>query len=206
MVWAPDYVTLAEAKANLRIPEADTADDADLQLHITAASRNVDRFAGRQFGKVDALTERYYTARWDRDERRWYVDTDDIHAAAGLAVAFDAAGDGTYSLEVTGAVLEPRNAPADGKPWERLRLTADTRLGTAQDAVRVSSPSFGWAAFPKPVRDAVHLQLNRFFVRRNSPYGVAGSPELGNEMRLLNKLDPDVEVMVRPFQRYWAGV
>lgn len=206
MVWAPDYITLPEAKANLRIPVADTADDADLTLHITAASRNIDRFANRQFGKVDAITARYYTARWDRDELRWYVDVDDIHAAAGLAVAFDTDDDGTYSLDVTGAVLEPRNAAADGKPWERLRLTADTRLGTANEAVRVTTPSFGWAAVPKPVKDAVHLQVNRFFVRRNSPYGVAGSPELGNEMRLLNKLDPDVEVMVRPFQRYWAAV
>lgn len=206
MVWQPDYITLPEAKANLRIPVADTADDADLLLHITAASRNIDRFANRQFGKVDAITARYYTARWDRDELRWYVDVDDIHAAAGLAVAFDTDDDGTYSLDVTGAVLEPRNAAADGKPWERLRLTADTRLGTANEAVRVTTPSFGWAAVPKPVKDAVHLQVNRFFVRRNSPYGVAGSPELGNEMRLLNKLDPDVEVMVRPFQRYWAAV
>lgn len=206
MVWQPDYITLPEAKANLRIPVADTADDADLTLHITAASRNIDRFANRQFGKVDAITARYYTARWDRDELRWYVDVDDIHAAAGLAVAFDTDDDGTYSLDVTGAVLEPRNAAADGKPWERLRLTADTRLGTANEAVRVTTPSFGWAAVPKPVKDAVHLQVNRFFVRRNSPYGVAGSPELGNEMRLLNKLDPDVEVMVRPFQRYWAAV
>jgi len=206
MAWAPDYITLAEAKANLRIPPADTADDADLALHITAASRNIDRFADRQFGKVDAVTDRYYTARWDCDQRRWYVDVDDIHDAAGLAVAFDSAEDGTYALEVTGAVLEPRNAPADGKPWERLRLTSDTRLGTMMDGIRVRSAGFGWAAVPKPVKDGVHLQVNRFFVRRNSPYGVAGSPDLGNEIRLLNKLDPDVEVMVRPFQRYWAAV
>lgn len=206
MPWKPDYVTLDEAKANLRIPPADTADDADLQLHITAASRNIDRFAGRQFGKVESSVARYYTACWDREARRWYVDVDDLHDAAGLAVAYDDAGDGTYSLEVTGAVLEPRNAAADGEPWTRLRLTADTRLSTTPDAIRVTSAGWGWAEVPKPVRDGVHLQVNRFFVRRNSPYGVAGSPELGNEMRLLNKLDPDVEVMVRPFQRYWAAV
>lgn len=206
MPWAPDYITLAEAKANLRIPADDAADDTDLALHITAASRNIDRFAGRQFGKVDAAVDRYYTARWDADELRWYVDVDDIHAAAGLAVAFDVAGDDTYSMEITGAVLTPRNALSIGEPWTALRLTADTRISSAPDAIRVTSPSFGWAEVPKPVKDGVHLQVNRFFVRRNSPYGVAGSPELGNEIRLLNKLDPDVEVMVRPLQRYWAAV
>lgn len=205
MAWQPDYITLPEAKANLRIPTADTADDADLQLHITAASRNIDRFANRQFGKVDATTDRYYAASYDRDWRCWTVQIDDLHSAAALEVAYDDAGDGTFTTDLEFTV-GPLSAPADGKPYEYLRITGTTRLTAIPDGVRVRSAGFGWNAIPKPVKDGVHLQVNRFFVRRNSPYGVAGSPELGNEMRLLNKLDPDVEVMVRPFQRYWAAV
>lgn len=206
MPWAPDYVTLAQAKSYLRIPADDTADDGDLARHIAAASRAVDRAAGRQFGKVDAAATRYYTARWDRFELRWYVDVDDVHDAAGLAVAFDAGDDGTYAEEVTGAVLEPRNAPEDGRPWERLRLTADTRLSGATEAVRVTSAGFGWADVPAAVSDAVLLQMNRFRARRDSPYGIAGSPELGSEMRLLSKLDPDVELMILPYRRMWGAV
>lgn len=204
MAWEPDYVTLAAAKANLRIPVDDTADDADLALHITAASRNIDRFANRQFGKVDTVTDRFYAAEWDRDWRCWVVHVDDIHDGAGLEVAFDTAGDGTFTTELTGT-LGPLSAPADARPYTYLKLSSTASVSTAPDGVRVRSAGFGWDAIPNPVKDGVHLQLNRFFVRRNSPYGVAGSPELGNEMRLLNKLDPDVEVMVRPFQRYWAG-
>lgn len=205
MAWQPDYITLAQAKANLRIPVDDTADDADLALHITAASRNIDRFADRQFGQVDSVTDRYYAASFDREWRCWTVQVDDIHDAAGLEVAFDGAGDGTFTtdLEFTPG---PLSAPQDGKPYEYLKITGSPRLTCIPDGVRVRSAGFGWAAVPKPVKDGVHLQVNRFFVRRNSPYGVAGSPELGNEIRLLNKLDPDVEVMVRPFQRYWAAV
>lgn len=205
MVWAPDYVSLAEAKANLRIPPADTADDVDLTLHLTTASRNIDRFAYRQFGKVDAVTDRYYAATWDRDWRCWTVQTDDIHDATDVEAAFDVAGDGTYSLELE-FTIGPKSAPADGKPYEYLRLTGSPSVTSIPDGIRVRTPGFGWAAVPKPVKDAVHLQINRYFVRRNSPYGVAGSPDLGNEMRLLNKLDPDVEVAMRPFQRYWAAV
>jgi hypothetical protein len=205
MAWAPDYITLTEAKANLRIPASDTADDADLALHITAASRNIDRFTNRQFGKVDALTARYYAASWDRDWRCWTVAIDDVHDGAGLEVAFDGAGDGTFTTELE-FTLGPLSAPADGKPYEYVKITGSPRLTSIPDGIRVRSAGFGWDAIPKPVKDGVHLQVNRFFVRRNSPYGVAGSPELGSEMRLLNKLDPDVEVMVRPFQRYWAAV
>lgn len=205
MAWAPDYITLPEAKAYVRIPTDDTADDADLALHITAASRNIDRFANRQFGKVDATTDRYYAASYDRDWRCWVVKVDDVHDAGNLEVSYDGAGDGTFATDLEFTV-GPLSAPADGKPYEYLRITGSPRLSTTADAVRVRSDGFGWASTPAPVKDAVKLQLGRFFVRRNSPYGVAGSPELGNEMRLLNKLDPDVEVMVRPFQRYWAAV
>ena len=45
--------------------------------------------------------------------------------------------------------------------------------------------------------DAIH--------RKGSPYGIAGSPDLGSELRLLAKLDADVAVLLRSFVRMWAG-
>jgi hypothetical protein len=41
-------------------------------------------------------------------------------------------------------------------------------------------------------------------VRRDSPYGVAGTGGDGNPLRLMAKVDPDVEVALRPYRRTWG--
>jgi hypothetical protein len=58
---------------------------------------------------------------------------------------------------------------------------------------------WGWTAVPVAVKQATLLQASRFFSRRHSPYGVAGSPELGSEIRLLARVDPDVGVSLRDY-------
>jgi hypothetical protein len=49
---------------------------------------------------------------------------------------------------------------------------------------------------PKMVKLATQLQASRWFKRRDAPFGVLGSPELGNYTRLLDKLDPDVQLLI----------
>ena len=48
---------------------------------------------------------------------------------------------------------------------------------------------------PDAVKDACLIQAARFFSRRTSPHGIAGSPESG-ELRLLNSLDVDVQQLL----------
>jgi hypothetical protein len=55
------------------------------------------------------------------------------------------------------------------------------------------------AYVPAPVTAGALLQSCRIHARRQSPYGVAGSPE-GGIVRLLSRLDPDVELMLRPYR------
>ena len=50
-MWQPDYITVAEAKDALRI--GDDADDAQLAMWISAASRAIDTHTNRQFGQLD---------------------------------------------------------------------------------------------------------------------------------------------------------
>jgi hypothetical protein len=54
---------------------------------------------------------------------------------------------------------------------------------------------------PSAVKLATRLQASRFMARRDSPYGVAGSPDAGSEIRLLSRVDPDVAVALRGFSR-----
>lgn len=196
MSWSPDYISAAELKAALRI--SDTVDDAELPAVVTATSRAIDQHCNRQFGVVAAPEQRWYTARpnWRRD--RWVADIDDLMSVTGLAVLVDA-------VTVTSAnyTLEPRNAAAEGKPWTRLVFgTSPEKEPTGlADQVAITA-LWGWSAVPLPVKHAAKLQGNRFASRRDSPYGVAGSPDQGSELRLLARLDPDVAVslagLVRP--------
>lgn len=205
MVWQPDYVTSAELKSYVRID--DVVDDAQVALAITAASRAVDLTTNRQFGLLAAVEGRFYTAEFDRRRGRWAIDIDDLMTQVGLVVAYDSNDDQTYSGTVDSFALQPANAAANSRPWTRLviRPGSTTLPGTIEDGVRVTA-QFGWTTVPTPIKQATLTQASRLLSRRDSPYGVAGSPDLGSEVRLLAKLDPDVAVTVAPFRRWWGAV
>lgn len=191
MAWAPDYVTVAELKNYLQL--TDTVDDVWVQLWITTASRNVDDFTARQFGRIDTPEDRTYTGVWDRHIGATVYQIDDLMDTGGLAVV-DA--DGTA---VTDFELEPANATRKRRPVERL-ITSATRGKLTPTAV------WGWdpaADGPKVAQMGLLLQANRLKARRNSPFGVAGSPAEGSEIRLLAQLDPDFRTSLRPFVRDW---
>lgn len=190
MAWQPNYVTDDEAKEYRRLE--DTVDDVLIAVAITAASRAVDDHCRRQFGRVDAPEQRSYEIRWDRRVRRYVVDIDDLMTTVGLAVVVD-------GQEFTSDQwrLEPVNAAQKGKPWTQLvfaRGVNPVRCNKFGDEEVYADPtaSWGWTTYPTQVKLATLMQMNRFLARRDSPYGVAGSPQDGSEIRLLAKLDPDV--------------
>lgn len=188
MVWRPDYLTLAEAKAFLRV--TDTVDDVEIAGWVTAASRAIDARCNRQFGKLAAAAVRTYRepASYDPRSGLWLVEIDDVQDATGMTV-----GGVTYAT--SGAVLLPDNAPADGLPWTRLGFTTCPTMPLAVLAV------WGWTGVPAQVPAATKLQCSRWNKRRDSPYGIAGSPDQGSEMRLLAKLDPDVATTLAGLSR-----
>lgn len=204
MAWAPDYCTSAELKAFVRI--TDTDDDAQVALAVTAASRAIDRATNRQFGSSAAPEDRFYTAEWDRNRLRWTVNIDDLMTTTGLTVHYDSDESGDYADMVDVFQLKPVNAAANGRPWTQIVVSPNsaTTPGGIEDGVEVHG-TFGWSAVPTTIKEACLLQASRFLSRRDSPFGVAGSPDIGSEMRLLPKLDPDVALAVRPYYRWWGA-
>jgi len=198
MAWAPDYATAAELAAFKRIGDSD--DNTQLALAIAAASRAIDRHCHRQFGQVDDPEERFYPATWDRRRRCWVVVIDDL-MDDDLDITND---DGDAITDYT---LEPRNAAAKGKPWERLVISRDSATGpTGLDRELSMTGPWGWTQpHPDAVKEATLLQASRLDFRRSAPAGVAGSPEGGSEVRLLARVDPDVAVSLRGFVRWWAA-
>lgn len=204
MAWAPDYATAAELKAYTRIP--DTNDDAQIALVISAASRAVDRYCNRQFGLVASAEARYYTPRFDKKRRKWVIEHDDLMTTTGLVVMADLGDDGTYEAEVDNYALRPVNAAAKSRPWTFLVVQpTSTTIPIADEASVEITAKWGWSAVPSSVKQATLLQASRFLKRRDAPFGVAGSPDTGSEVRLLAKVDPDVAVTLTPFIRWWGA-
>lgn len=205
MTWQPDYITTAQLKSYLRIP--DTVDDTELGFAITAASRAIDHATNRQFGQVSPVEARVYSARYDRSWSRWVVDTDDISSATGLLVAVDDNDDQVFDKSITDFRLAPVNEDEKGRPWTQIVLNADSAtMPTATRASVQVTALWGWAAVPTAIKEAALVQSARFFYRREAPFGIAGSPTVGSELRLLAVVDPDVAVMVRSYRRVWGAV
>jgi hypothetical protein len=186
VAWQPDYTTLARAKDFVRV--ADTVDDIELAAWITAASRAVDDKTNRQFGQAVGVAARTYRRApyYDRSTGFWVLEIDDVQVTTGLLV-------NGVAYASSGCTLLPDTAALDGRPYTQLGFTFqpyESAPGVPQS--NVITAQFGWTAVPVQVEAAVWLQLNRWNARRDSPYGIAGSPDTGSEMRLLAKLDPDV--------------
>lgn len=205
MAWEPDYTDTTALKAYLRV--LDTVDDAVLADAITTASRMIDKAANRQFGQLAGVEARYYTARFDHRRFRWCVRIDDLADPTGLIAAFDSADDATYGDVIDELALHPVNALQRGRVWTDLRVhpSSSVQPTDREDAVEVRA-RWGWLEVPVPIVTACKMQASRLVARRDSPYGIAGSPDTGSELRLLAKLDPDVAVIVGTYWRPWGAV
>jgi hypothetical protein len=173
----------------------DNASDTEIDLVIETVSRMIDDFAGRFFYSAGTVVS-FYSA-----DRNLSLEIDDVSSVSSLQT--DDAGNGQYETTWGTAdyVLEPFNAALTGRPYTLIRVTTngnrsfpiDTVKGVKLTAVR------GFPSVPKPIVTATQLQCGRIFNRRNTPFGIAGTLETGT-MRLLSRLDPDVEQLVRPYR------
>jgi hypothetical protein len=210
VTWAPDYATVGEVKQYLRI--LDTDDDVLLALWVTAASRAVDRHCGRQFGQTATSEPRTYEAHFDSHIGCWVVQVDDLYGSTITVTGPD-------SQAITEYEFGPVNALAKGRVYERLLLTRPVSAASSgwwgwpyaavaqsnqpRVKVTVSSAQWGWSTVPTPVKAATLLQTARLAARRDSPFGIAGSPSDGSEIRLLAALDPDLKTSLMAFRRDW---
>lgn len=95
-----------------------------------------------------------------------------------------------------------RDDSTDDDDLKALALAAASR--SIDRATNTTFPRTDDIGVPPTITAACLLQASRFWKRRDAPFGIAGSPVLGNEMRLLAKLDPDVEVMLWNYVNWWS--
>lgn len=179
-MWAPAYVTDAQLAVFARSTPEAVAGLAE------AASRAVDDFCNQQFGNVDEVTTFTYEPSGARlPNGRYLVLTDPFYRVDGLVV--EDAGN-ALDAGVTGYQVWPRNSATSTGQQPYFGLTL---ANPASGDLDVTSRYFGWAAVPAGAALAVKIQGNRWLARGESPYGVAGSPSEGSEVKLSARLDVD---------------
>lgn len=197
MPWAPDYVTADDVAVFAHVD--DDVDAIAFARAATTASRAIDRATHRQFGRTESEA-RFYTPRWSHTRQAWVIETDDVLSVTEVAVD---PGDGIWAaVELAQVVLLERNAAVESRPYERVAVRSAHMppFTYPTDCARVTG-IFGWDSVPVAIEEATLLQASRLAVRRDSPFGVAGSPESGSEVRLLARLDPDVLTSVGDYVR-----
>lgn len=189
------YVTRTEVKNALGLGTAAlTPDDTEIDHVITAVSRAIDDYTGRFFYSVAGTA--LYTAT-----DYLYVGIDDFSAIT--SVKTDENNDGTAEVTLTPNTdyRLVTNQTVPGWPYTAVQITSfgsHTLPVLVTEGVQVIGTR-GWSAIPAPIEAATLVQSTRLHARRNTPLGVAGSPE-GGIVRLLSRLDPDVELMLRPYR------
>lgn len=185
------YATLAELKTYLNI--TGTADDARLESAIESASRAIDMETSRRFY---ALTDTVYFQT--DDPMRCDID-DDLLSVTSISI--DTTGNRDYvALGATDYELDPENAPYRTiwiAPGSSKAFPINQRRG-----VKVVA-SWGYNAtnsYPQAVNKACLMLAARYFKRKDSVFGVMGTPELGY-VRVTSK-DTDIRALLQPYRRY----
>jgi hypothetical protein len=195
------YIELEQLKNSLEL-QGMTFADQDVTLAVNAASRGIDSATGQRFYlDTDATQVRYYSPL---SFRRLEIDP----LAALTSVAVDRGNTGTFSetwVSGTDFVLEPLNAPADFRPYERIlvRALSGRWLPAGYDQSVKVTGQFGWAVIPEDVKAATSILAAKLLRRvREAPFGiVTAGIDQGVAMRIARN-DPDVYSLIQPYTRH----
>jgi len=191
------YTTLSDVKNGLQIE--DITDDTAIEAAILAASRMIDDYCQRAFyqeGTLAAPVTKYYTP-----VSPWYLEIDDLIQPTEIASRANQSGPFSTIWNLDNDVMyEPINNPQIGRPVTRL-LAVRTYVWPYffPQTVKITGV-WGYSSIPYEVELACKIQASRLFIRKQSPFGIAGSVELGT-VRLNSRLDPDVEILLKTFRR-----
>jgi hypothetical protein len=166
---------------------------------LRASCRAIDEICGRRFyPDSDAAQVRYYSP-----DNYWTLYVDDIVTITTLKT--DDGGDGTFENTWTlnsDYIAEPLNAAANSQPWTKLCVhPSGTHFFPANFPRSVElTGKFGWSSVPAQVEEATTLLAHRLLKRaRQAPFGISGLGLDGSVVRIMLS-DPDVMMLLRPFQ------
>lgn len=199
MALGDSYATVSDLTTYMGSPA--NVSSALLTAALSAASRAIEQYTGRQFNKTTSASARVY--RPDSPVLTWI---DDLHTTTDLVIKTDDGDDGTYETTWSASEyqLDPLNGMVDGESgWPYSVVTAaDGRrfpCGHRRPALEVTA-QWGWAAVPAPVRQACLIMALEIHKLKDSPFGVAGFEELGT-IQIRTAMNPLAATLLAPYRR-----
>lgn len=164
------YATLDEFKGILWpsgvSSSADTTEDAQLEIYIETASRQIDDDTGRHFYTTTADESRYY-----RPLSSSLVLPDDIVSIASGGLQTDEDMDGTYETTwaTTDYQLLPDNGSVAGVSYNQIRRAplGSYVFPTGYKSVKITG-KFGFTSVPIKIKSACLLYTQYLYNAKNS--------------------------------------
>ena len=192
-----DYCTLDQVK-HARGMEGFSFEDDEGTTAIAAASQLIDQKTNRQFTADTVESDRVF---WPQNTG--YCIIDDCWDFVSLN-----AQNVAWALN-TDYLLEPLNAPSQGRPYTAIRTIARPFLFTKAeldpggwtifDGRITVTGKWGWPAVPATITQACILLASRLITRaRSAPLAVVGGGVDSYATRL-GGIDPDIEDLLNPY-------
>lgn len=186
-----NYVSLATLKEYLNIQ--DTDNDTELQRSLDAADEWINSYCERTF-ELDAVdTTRVFYPNPDGT-----VTLPDLQTVT--TVKTDTTGD--QSFPTTWAATEYELLPLDGPPYTMMRPWPTSSKAFGHNRLVQVVGKFGTTiagGTPASVKTAACILASRFYHRKDAPFGVLQSVDLGQFTRI-SKEDPDVISLLAPYK------
>lgn len=202
------YCTLDDLREQLGDRASQNLSERMLTRAINAASRAVDNWTGRRFWADETPETRLFYPEHSDGYELWLPE--DIASIAGLAIATDPAGNGSYSnvFDATDYRLWPYSANTAGSiygGWWKLEGTGRWQFNLRGISGRHGylpvqiTAHFGWAFCPAPIEQATILKAAQLFKRKDAPYGVAQFGDIAAVQ--ITRADKDVTELLWPYVR-----
>jgi hypothetical protein len=169
------YATLAQLKAQMGIPDSNTARDAELSRRLISAASDINAWCHRQFGRAEVATLRYFNVGPSGVDIHDFWSTDDLVITPYLA---DVAGTPWDVSSLSILPLDGIVNQVPGWPYNRIEMTyVDHPLyrAAAWNGYRIGMVAkWGWAACPANVTTANLMLAVADDKAKDAPFGVAG--------------------------------
>jgi hypothetical protein len=169
------YATLPQLKAQMGIPDSNTARDADLSRRLISAAADINAWTHRQFGRAEVATLRYFRAGASG------VDTHDFWTTDGLEIGSYSASVLLSAWDVSALSLEPVDGIVNqvpGWPYNRVSMAGGDHplyVASSWTGYRVGiKAKWGWAACPANVTTSNLMLAVADDKAKDAPFGVAG--------------------------------
>jgi hypothetical protein len=187
------YATRAQLKGRMGIPDSNTSRDTELDAALATGADTIHRYCGRQFGRAETATERFFV--WGQSG----ADVDDFWTTDDLVIAGTAYDpDGNYALEPEGGIRDG----VPGWPYERIAYPFAALAhpiytayrGTVRFAV---TAKWGWEAVPANVEESNLLLAQDDLKGSDAPFGFSSFGDYTARVRA----NPRVAEKLEAYQR-----